>query len=673
MIVSWNWLQDYVKPQAAPADVAERLTMSGMNLESIEERGGDFAIDLEITSNRADCLGHLGIAREIGVVCETPFHDPDPRPKETTEPASQSTSVEIQCPELCPTYSARVIRGVTIRESPQWLRERLEAVGITPVNNVVDATNYVLMECGQPLHAFDLDRLEGKRIIVRRATAGEALEAIDHRSYKLTPEMCVIADARKPVAIAGVMGGAPTEVHSGTKTLLIESAVFAPSTVRATARSLNLHSPSSYRFERGLDPARVEWASRRCCELILQTAGGELLAGAVTVGAMKSDATNVTLRFARIRQVVGIEIPEATCLTILDSLGLKRTGHRAGMDATYSVPSWRRDLTREIDLIEEVARVHGYQHIPEDVMLPTAGVSIRKTDVVRSRAEHVLTAAGLFESLTFSFLPDSAMELFVPPGLEAPLSVSPQAGEYGSKLRQSLLPSLLLVRRENERQGVLNANVFEIARVYRNATASDESQPIRLGILAGGGFRTVKGLLEAIVHAVNPAMTLDARPFDHPAFQAGRSAELLLNGTPWGWLGEMNRNSFEPLRDLKLREEVTGAEVDWNALLNIATTDRRQTPLPEYPAIARDFNFVIDQSVTWTELANVVRKAAGPYLEAVVFMDSYSGQQIPAGKKSYVLSLTYRAADRTLTSGDVDAAQNAVSAAVTTQLGGVQR
>jgi phenylalanyl-tRNA synthetase beta chain len=273
MIVSWNWLEQYVTLEMSVETLTDRLTMTGLNLEGIEQVEGDTAIDLEVTSNRPDCLGHLGVAREIAALFDHPLQIPAAQPVEISEKTSAVTSVEIDCEDLCPQYIARVIRGVKIGPSPQWLQDRLKALGIVSINNIVDITNYVLMECGQPLHAFDFDKLAGQKIIVRQAKPGEKIVAINQKEYPLDDSMCVICDSEKPVAIGGVMGGLATEIGEQTVNVLIESAAFAPMSIRNTARKLNLHSDSSYRFERALDPAGVEWASRRCCELILELAG----------------------------------------------------------------------------------------------------------------------------------------------------------------------------------------------------------------------------------------------------------------------------------------------------------------------------------------------------------------------------------------------------------------
>ena len=364
MIVSWNWLREYVAVDIPVEDVVDRLTMTGLNLEETQPIADDLAIDLEVTSNRPDCLGHIGVAREVSVLFDVPLTIPAAELQATGGSVADVTSVDLQCPDLCTRYSARVIRNVKVGPSPDWMQKRLEAVGLTPVNNIVDITNYVLMETAQPLHAFDFDKLKEGRIVVRRATPGEKLIAINQKEYPLDPDMCIIADAQRPVAIAGVMGGLETEIGDDTTTVLIESAGFRPRTIRNTARKLNLHSDSSYRFERPLDPRGVDWASRRCCELILELAGGELLSGSVEVESEPlPNRDPIELRFGQIPRLLGIDIPREESLRILTELGFElETEGRTS--ARLLPPTWRSDLTREVDLIEEVPKTPSSQWGP---------------------------------------------------------------------------------------------------------------------------------------------------------------------------------------------------------------------------------------------------------------------------------------------------------------------
>ncbi|HKI17722.1 MAG TPA: phenylalanine--tRNA ligase subunit beta, partial [Isosphaeraceae bacterium] len=405
MIVSWNWLTDYVRLDM-PVDVlTERLALSGLNLESVSDVGGDIAIDLEVTSNRPDCLGHLGIAREISVLFDKSLHIPDARPKSSGPPVETRTGVSIETPDLCPRFTARVISGVKVKESPWWLRKRLETLGVRPISNIVDVTNYVMFECGQPLHAYDLDHLAEKRLVVRRAKDGETLKAINNRVYELNPEMLVIADAVRPVGLAGVMGGLETEIGSETTNVLIEAARFDAISVRRTSRALGLFSPSSFRFERPLDPEVTEWASRRCAELILVVAGGTLHPGVIDVGTRPPERPSISLRFDQIRRILGIWIDPSTVVRILKSLGLDWLGQDE-QSVTVRPPSWRGDLEREIDLIEELARIHGYEHIPENRAVPLTSARRGIRERVETAVRDLLTGEGFDEAVTFSLVDD---------------------------------------------------------------------------------------------------------------------------------------------------------------------------------------------------------------------------------------------------------------------------
>lgn len=673
MIVSWNWLKDYVSLDATPAEAAERLMMAGLNLESIEPRGDDQAIDLEVTSNRPDCLGHIGIAREASVLFDKPLTIPPANVKSNGQAIEQATSVAIEFPDLCPRYVARVIRGVKIGPSPKWLRERLEAIGITSINNVVDITNYCLMESGQPFHAFDFDKLRGGRIVVRRPKPGEKIQAIDHNEYTLTPDMCIICDAERPVAIGGVMGGADTEISYSTKNVLIEVADFSSMSIRATARKLNLHSPSSYRFERGVDAHQMDWASRRCCELIQQIAGGELLEGSIWAGQPPhAEPTRVSLRSNQFRRILGIDIPADESHRILIALGLKPTADKPEADGSrgYLVPSWRRDLSREADLIEEVARIHGYEKIPEDVFVPLSLSQKTLTERVLDRVRETLTAAGFFETITLSFVSGELADL-IPVSGATQLNVDHSSRRQENTLRQGLIPSLLVVRRDNERHGNFNAKLFETAGVYLAAQPGDPTaEPRRLGFVTGGSFVEAKGVVETLAKRINPQSAVTVRPSDQPHFVPGRGAEVLLDGRPLGWLGELSRDVTDKL---DLRDSVIAAELDLAALEAKPNLVPKFNELPRYPSISRDLNFVLDESVTWDVLVEVVRASAGPSLDTVEFSSQYRGQQLPANKKSYVLTAAFRASDRTLTGDEVDEAVKSIIEACSAKLGAALR
>lgn len=669
MIVSLDWLCEYVSTDLPAEELAERFTMAGLNLESVTPCGADAAIDLEVTSNRPDCLGHLGIAREASVLTGSPLRIPDPQPTETGRPVADAAALAIESPDLCPAYTARVIEGVTVRPSPEWLKRRLECIGITPINNIVDVTNYVLMECGQPLHAFDLDKLQGRRIVVRSGRVNEAITGIDHREYRLTPEVCAISDSERAVAIGGIMGGAETEITSQTRNILIEVAQFRPLSIHRAARRLRLHSPSSYRFERRVNEQWLDWASRRACELILQTGGGTLCRGSLVAGTIpewKPDP--ILLRFAQVRRVLGIDIAPERCVEILELLGVESVEIPATDSGLFIPPSWRRDLTREIDLIEEIARIHGYEQIPEDRPIPVVAAPRSTAERVDQRIRNTLVAAGFCEAVTFSFIRTETQALLQPPGAAETLRITPAAGDYGDTLRSSLIPSLLECRGDNERHGNLDAELFELARVYWSSDpAQQDGQPRRIGIVSGRSFAELRGVVDAVARAVRPDAEVSVGSLELPQFLPGRGAALSLNGANWGWMGEIDREA-DGVRTLKLRDNVTVAELDVRALLNAAELIPAARSIGGFQAVHRDLNFVLDEAVTWRQLSDVIQGAAGANLEDVRFVEQYRGKHIAAGKKSYVASLVFRAEDRTLTGEEIDVAVQNVVAACAQQL-----
>jgi phenylalanyl-tRNA synthetase beta chain len=660
MIVSWNWIKQLV-PLAVPAEEFERrLMLAGLNHEETHPVGDDLAIDLEITSNRPDCLGHIGIAREASVVFRVPLAIPNPQPQTGKSAAAELTKVAIQCPQLCMRYTARVIQGVKVKPSPRWLVERLATLGIAAINNVADITNFVLMECGQPLHAFDFRKLDGREIIVREARRGERFEAINHKTYELEPGMCVIADRSRPVALGGVMGGADTEVTSGTADVLIEAAEFDPLSIRNTARKLSLHSDSSYRFERGLDPEGVDWASRRCCELILQEAGGELASGVIDVGSPPPKREPIVLRLSQLKRILGIDVNAAEVQRILAALGNHKI-RAAGGDQEVVPPSWRRDLTREIDLVEEVARIHGYDAIPEDVNVPMAASHRTQRDRVLEKIREVLISAGVDEAMTISLVEPNVAAVFSPWTDLPPLESSTPVLRRANRLRTSLIPSLLEARRNNEAIGNQRIELFEIARVYLPAKTGLPDERLMLGITSGGDFLAVKGLVEAIVERLNPSAIVEVADFEHSLFKSARACELKADGKRIGFLGEV---SAAALKSFELRLPTTVAELEIAALESLFQSVPRAVVLSMYPAVSRDLNLVVAEQIRWDKLATTVRRAAGSALETIEFRDTYrDAKRLGTGKKSQLFTIVLRRNDATLTNVEADQVRDQIVAA----------
>ena len=651
MIVSWNWLTEYLRLDM-PVDVlTDRLMLAGLNHESTQEVGGDLAIDLEVTSNRPDCLAHIGVAREIGVLFNRPVQIPDPRPRTGGAEVETLARVRIDDPELCHRFTARVVTGVKVGESPWWMRKRLETLGVRPISNVVDVTNYVMFECGQPLHAYDLAKVDGRILIPRRARKGEALKAINGKSYDLTPEMLVIADESRPVGLGGVMGGLDTEIGPGTSDILIEAARFDPLNVRRTSRSLGLHSDSSYRFERPIDPGITEWASLRCAELILETAGGTIHPGMIDAGGVAAERPIVALRLEQIARVLGIAIDPAEVTRILLALGLESRGGPPEAPR-FQPPSWRSDLEREVDLIEEVARIHGYEHIPEDRAVPLADAPRAPRERVEDATRSLLAGLGFDEAITPSFVPDELIGSHEAGTALPPIRVEHSVRKRANALRQSLVPSLLSVRRHNESHGNLDVDLFEIANVYLPRVGQAlPDEPTCLTLLSGRDFLGIKGIVETILARFHLERMLEARPIQSPWFTPGRSAELLLEGTWLGRIGEVDRARLD---SMDLRVSCSAAELDLGVLVEKADLVPRHHPLPPLPAVARDLSLVVPRALPWAELAGVVGRSGGSTLEAIVYLDAFRGGNIPEDRQSLHFGLRFRHPDRTLTGDEVE-------------------
>ncbi len=660
MLVSWDWLKEYVSLEVPLADVERRLMMSGLNHESTEKVGDDIAVDLEVTSNRPDCLGHVGIAREIAVLFQTSLKLPAAAPVQSQTPVESLTKVRIDCPELCSNYTARVIRGVKVGASPEWMVRRLQTLGIAAINNIVDITNYVLMECGQPLHAFDLAKLHGPEIIVRESRPGEPFLAINHKTYELETGMCVIADAERPVALAGVMGGADTEVTNATVDLLVESALFDPISIRTTARKLNLHSDSSYRFERGPDPEGVDWASRRCCELILELAGGELAAGVIDVGTPRESRRSIVLRLEQIERVLGIKVDRDEVRRILAELG-NRELRADETSVEVAPPSWRNDLEREIDLIEEVARIHGYDEIPEDAQVPMSVSSRTDEDRVLEKVRHALTAAGFDEALTPSVVDEATSSEFTPWTDAEPLVTQTPLLRGAKELRRSIVPSLLAARRTNEKLSNPVVELFEIANVYLPRPGGLPDEPKVLALTSGGDYFQVKGAVESLLDALKVTADATITGVDFDLFEPGHGGQLRLGDELLGYFGELSaagQSQFE------LRGPATVAEIQIAPLVRHANLIPKHAETSPFPTVERDLNFEVDESVRWSDLAATVRGSAGEHCEEVQYLETYRDKKrLGPGKKSLVLKIIFRKMDGTLTGEEADAAREQVVAA----------
>ena len=649
MKISLNWLTDYVDISCSAAELANTLMRVGLGCEEIIQTPTDVVLDLEIGSNRPDCLGHLGVAREVAAATGSTFRPPKlakPGPK-TAGQAAKLTAVQVDAPDLCPRYTARVIRGVKVGPSPAWMVERLAAVGLRSINNVVDVTNYVLMEYSQPLHAFDLDKLAEHRIVVRRARDGEQITSIDGTRCRLTADMLVIADAHQPVAVAGIMGGQDTEVASATANVLIESAQFDPLATRRASRSLGLMSESNYRFERGVDPVAVDTASLRACQLIVELAGGELADGVVDVWAKPFVAPQVALRPARCDALLGISIPPERQMEILAALHLAPKTKADRIVCT--IPSWRADLTREIDLIEEVIRHAGYDKIPARDQV-THGVSVdTRTDRLRRSTVAAALAAGFDETLTITFIDAAESALFCP---TPPVCTDTLVRKTQNALRPTLIPSLLAVCKTNLSAGNTDLDLFEIAAVFPPGPAgkvTDEHQ--ELALVTTRDLATLRGALESIVTALAPQARLQVQPAAVLGLNPSAAGRVRLDGKDIGLIGTV---ADSVLDFFGLAAPVAAAAVRFDAILAAAQDTKTYQPIPRFPTVRRDLSLIVDEPVSWQTLADAIAAVPQPTRVAADYVTTYRGAPVPAGRKSVTVTLTYRSAEGTLRSEQVD-------------------
>ena len=667
MLVSLKWLAKYVDLPMSHEELAQRLSLSGLNHEGTDLINGDVVIDLEVTSNRGDCLGHIGVAREVGVLYGLQVCKPSPGLSCSDQLIDSLLTVENQFEDACPRYSARVIQGVKVGKSPDWLIESLKSVfwkrkidgtieQYQSINNVVDATNYVLMECGQPLHAFDYAKVDGKKIIVRPGRKGETIDAIDHRRYELDESTCVIADAKQASAVAGVMGGANSEVSETTRDLVIESAVFTPLSVRRTARRLKLHSPSSYRFERKVDPQGVEWASQRVCEMIVDLTGGEVVSGVIDTAAEVKPREPVVLRASQLERILGIKIDTEEVTRILVALGCQ--AHKGELDSDsgrlYVPPSWRHDLTREADLIEEVARIHGYDKIPEDAPIPVAPSSKRVFDTALDRIRQVMTAAGLSEAMTPSIVTQKLDES-LSPWTELPAMESESPMLKGAKrLRRTLLPSLIEGRAKNWAAASMAADLFEIAHIYLPSDTDDAlpAEQYSLGLVAGKEFFEFKGIVETLCARLGSQHRLQVNAVDRAGFTPGTCVQMKLGDAEVGYLGLVDAKI---LKLWKLSEPVVVAELDLPKLLEQSHLVPQQKAVSSFPSIQRDLNFVVAESVRWSDMEHVVRAAVGVELAAVTYRETYrDAKKDGKDRKRVLLSVELQSHDSTLSGQQAD-------------------
>jgi phenylalanyl-tRNA synthetase beta chain len=622
--------------------------------DMIHELGLDEEIiEFEITSNRPDCFSVIGLAREAAATFKKEFSIREPKPIEKgLGNADDMISIEVLDENLCPRYTARVITDVVVEPSPEWLRKKLRDAGIRPINNIVDITNYVLLEYGQPMHAFDMDNLRGGKIIVRSAKVNEEIETLDDQPRKLDPTMLVIADGERPVAVAGVMGGADSEVTGNTRTILFESANFNMTSIRLTAQKLAMRTESSGRFEKGLDMNSTLPAVNRACELVEALGAGKVVPGVIDVCANIPEKKKILLRPEKINAFLGTDIPREEMINIFKPLEIE-------MDGDYAIaPSFRPDLLSEADLAEEVARFHGYNNI-KATMLAGEGTTQGKRSYkqnLRNIIENVCLSAGLYEIYTYSFTSPAVFDKLRLPA-ESPLRntvvIRRPLGEDYSVMRTTTLPEMMKVISHNSNRSVEKGGFYEMSFTYHPVNKEelpDQRTVLTMGFYGGGDFYDMKGIVMNIADTLGIKETEFKPVIDNPVFHPGRCATVTAAGKSIGTIGQVHPEIAE---NFEIPGDTVLCEMDIDAIYGLADLNRKYSELPRYPAVSRDIAIVVDEDVSAGSIIKLIKEAAGYNLEDVEFFDMYKGEQIGSGKKSLAFSMTYRSAERTLTEDEV--------------------
>jgi phenylalanyl-tRNA synthetase beta chain len=677
MKIPYNWLKEFVDIAAAPEEIASRLALSGTNIAGIEQRPSGAVIDAEVSSNRPDCLGMLGIARELSAVYRRPLKTVSPKPAESaSRKASDAVSVKIDAPELCGRFTARVIRGLKIQPSPAWLKELLEATGMASISNVVDITNYVMLELGHALHAFDYDLVRNYSIVVRRAKPSEKLRTLDGVERVFDPTICMISDGdgSRPVGVGGIMGGAETEISFSTKNVLIECAWFDPVAVRRAARSLRLHTEASIRFGRGADPEMAEVASRRAAELILQLAGGELLAGVVDIYPGKRAPKKINITRAELLRTMGADVPDKDIEAILSALGFAPIRSDQNRGSTNSLlaawectrPSWRADVEREIDLIEEVARVYGLDKFAPRLPAARAGAARLPHHEAETRLRERLIGLGYHEILTIPHVSEERNDLFRPPDA-IPAKLGNPLSEEANVLKSTGAVTTAAAIEWNLNHGQRNVRVFEIGQQYRFV----DNKPVETRVLTVGAtgvarqqglydsardytFGDLKGDLDAI-GALSGGFGWEHGGPDW--LNAAKRGTIFLGkeGTPpLGVAGQLTKRVADKL---KFRQDVFLAEISLGPLYCMyygVKNNRRYEPLPRFPAVERDLSLFLGDGVAFVEVQQTIQSLGIPEITSIEAVDLFRGKNVPAGKYSLLVRVTFESMESTFTEAQIN-------------------
>jgi len=669
MKVQVDWLKEYTEIDVPADELGHALTMAGLEIESHETVAlpdGEKCevLELNVTANRGYCLSHIGVAREVSALLNKSLKLPDPLKTLESEwgtvAVADRVAVENQEPELCPRYCALVIENVKVGPSPKWLKDRLTAIGLRPINNIVDITNFVMMEYGQPLHAFDRDLLADNKIIIRRAKKGEPFASLDGAELKLEPDALVIADGERPVALAGIMGGTNSQVSETTRDVVLESACFNPATVRQGSKKYGLRSDSSYRFERGVDFNGVVSAQARAILMMKELAGGEICQGRIDIYPEAKKLISVSLRVNRVNQLLGANLDTAEVVNLLSQLGMKVTKQPESL-LKVEIPSFRPDLSREVDLIEEIARIDGFDKVDE--VYPVAGVRpirISARQNITKKVREVFCCAGFAETVHYSFIERAYAEEFKTAfASEQVIALkNPLSSDYDT-MRTSLLPGLLETAALNLSKGQKPLKLFEVGSVYSSdATGARTEKAVLSAIVLGPyeltpwkprgegyDFYDLKGTLETLVTHLH--LKLEVFPDSRPFLVPEKSVRVQIGDKELGYLGQM-----APEQNLVGELDVYALELDLGVLEK--SSSRRFQPIAKFPETYRDISILVYRSVTSQVVADLILKTGNPLIQKVELYDHFEGKKIQADKKSLTFALSFQSAERTLSDEEVN-------------------
>ena len=679
MKASYNWLKEFVDCKLSPDELGHVLTMAGLEVEAVEEAEGDTVLDIGVTPNRPDCLSIRGIAREISAILDVPFKDVSAN---IAKEEGNAPDIEVQDPELCQRYASRIIRGLKPGPSPSWLTKRLEACGIRSTSNIVDITNYILLETGQPLHAFDLKRLSGEKIVVKRAGESGKFTTLDDEERTLSRDMLMIWDGERPVAVAGVMGGQNTEVSESTTDILLESACFKAASVRRTSKALNLSTESSYRFERGVDIESVTLALDRAAQLIAEIAGGSIT-GQTDVYPVPFKPRMIPVALKKINSIIGTDIDEAFIEKTLKSLAFQT--EREGDVISVIPPSFRNDIEREIDIAEEVVRLYGYDMIPSTLpeMQMSPSPEHRTQDLIREFKDS-LTKSGYFEVINYSFLnPEllDSLNLSADDPRRHLIEIKNPLRKEESAMRTSLVPALLNNIATNLNRGEKMLRLFEISRVFLSSGHKLPNEFVQCAAVIHkdmdtalwqdrhDGFYDIKGVIENILYDLNikdvsfERDSSSAEPYLHP----GKSCTINFNGAKVGSLGTLHpgvAESFDIKGNINIMELY-----NLDSIVDMRPGRQDYFSLPKYPYVDRDIAMLVSDEVAVSEVQNEILSIESDIVESVNLFDIYKGKSIPANKKSLAFSIRYRSAEGTLTDNEVDTVHERIVKGLQERLG----